>query len=279
MSPVQASAPRALVGRAAELSVLDRRVAEAAGGRGGLVFIAGEPGIGKSRLAEEAGRRAYGRGGRVVWGRCRETEGAPPFWPWTQVLRGLLGDTRGGDLGDLGPLLEGGARAPEAADRFRLFDAVLALLSECADRQPLVLILDDLHRADSASLLLLDFVAPALRDRAVLLVGTLRTTEIAPALFAVVGERAAAAEVLARTGLGVTDIGRLADALAPADARLSAEDLHRRSDGNPFFVTELLRLGPESGESVPATVGAAIAARVPRLPEATRRILTMAAVA
>src|SRR3954468_18646520 len=236
MSPVQASAPRALVGRAAELSVLDRRVAEAAGGRGGLVFIAGEPGIGKSRLAEEAGRRAYGRGGRVVWGRCRETEGAPPFWPWTQVLRGLLGDTRGGDLGDLGPLLEGGARAPEAADRFRLFDAVLALLSECADRQPLVLILDDLHRADSASLLLLDFVAPALRDRAVLLVGTLRTTEIPPGhpLVAVVGERAAGTDVLALQGLDVAGTARLAAELAPADAQLSAEDLHRRSDGNPF---------------------------------------------
>src|SRR4051794_9746656 len=244
MSSAQGSEDRVLVGRATELSVLDRRVAEAVGGRGGLALLAGEPGIGKSRLAEEAGSRARSRGCRVVWGRCRETEGAPPFWPWTQVLQGLVGNTLGGPLGDLGPLLESGAPAPEAADRFRLFDAVLALLSECAGRQPLVLILDDLHRADHASLLLLDFVAPALRDRAVLLVGTFRTTEIAPPppLFAMVGEGggAAGAAVLTLNGLGVADPARLAATLAPLDSRLSAEDLHRRSDGNPFFLTELL---------------------------------------
>src|SRR4051812_31236873 len=220
MSSAQRSEDRVFVGRATELSVLDRRVAEAAGGRGGLALLAGEPGIGKSRLAEEAGSRARARGCRVVWGRCRETEGAPPFWPWTQVLQGLMGNTLGGPLGDLGPLLESGAPAPEAADRFRLFDAVLALLSECASRQPLVLILDDLHRADHASLLLLDFVAPALRDRAVLLLGTLRTTEVAPThpLLAVVGERAAGADVLTLRGLGVADTAQLAAELAPADA-------------------------------------------------------------
>ena len=81
MSPAQSSPGPPLVGRAAELAFLDHRVAEAATGRGGLVFLVGEPGIGKSRLAEEAGDRARARGCRVVWGRCRETEGAPAFWP------------------------------------------------------------------------------------------------------------------------------------------------------------------------------------------------------
>jgi DNA-binding CsgD family transcriptional regulator len=195
------------------------------------------------------------------------------------VLQALVGSGLARD--DLRPLVETGAGTPEAGDRFRLFDAVLALLSDCAERQPLVLILDDLHRADHASLLLLDFVGPALRDRAVLLVGTLRTTEVAPRhpLVAVVGEPAAGTDVLALQGLDVADTARLAAELAPGSPRLPVEDLHRRSDGNPFFVTELLRLGPGSGEAVPATIGAAIEARVGRLPEETLRVLTLAAVA
>ncbi len=79
-----------LVGRDSELRVLDEGMTEAVAGRGGLVFVTGEPGIGKSRLVEEAGRLARRRGCRVVWGRCRETEGAPAFWPWTQILQALL---------------------------------------------------------------------------------------------------------------------------------------------------------------------------------------------
>src|SRR3954469_2325713 len=111
MRPTQSSAGPALVGRATEMAVLDRRVAEAATGRGGLVFLTGEPGIGKSRLAEEAGDRARARGGRVVWGRCRETEGAPAFWPWMQVLQALVGSGPARD--DLRPLVETGAGTPE----------------------------------------------------------------------------------------------------------------------------------------------------------------------
>ncbi|MGY1619874.1 ATP-binding protein [Geodermatophilus sp. SYSU D00691] len=282
MTSTQTTSGAALVGRTGELAVLDRRVSETVAGRGGLVLLAGEPGIGKSRLAEEAGRRATGQGCRVVWGRCRETEGAPAFWPWTQVLQVVLADPGAAVPDELRPLLERRSAVPRQADRFRLFDAVLARLCACAARQPLVLVLDDLHRADAASLRLLDFVVPAARDVPLLLIGTYRDTAVrAPhPLAALVGERVGAAgtDHLALGGLGEEDVARLVAVLAPAGGALPLADLQRRSDGNPFFLTELLRLRPEEGAAVPTTVSAAIAARVRRLPAATRRLLELAAV-
>lgn len=150
-SPHTAFRESDLVGRDAEMSFLDRSVTAAAGGRGGLILLTGEPGIGKSRLAVEASWLARRRGFRVVWGRCRETEGAPPFWPWTQILRGVLTGSAGQVPGDLRPLLDTGLRVAPGADRFQVFDAAAITLAEHARREPLLLVLDDLHRADHSS--------------------------------------------------------------------------------------------------------------------------------
>ncbi len=271
-----------LVGRDSELRVLDEGMTEAVAGRGGLVFVTGEPGIGKSRLVEEAGRLARRRGCRVVWGRCRETEGAPAFWPWTQILQALLPGGSQAVPDELRPLMERRSPAPGQADRFRLFDAVMTVLCERASCQPLVLVLDDLHRADAASLYLLDFVAPAVRDAALLVIGTFRDTEVAPShpLSTIVGEHAGSpgATCLRLAGLTRNATAQLVEAIAPTGARLPVAELQRRSDGNPFFLTELLRLHDEDDESVPTTVSAAIAARVQRLPAPTRRLLVPAAV-
>jgi DNA-binding CsgD family transcriptional regulator len=270
-----------VVGRDGELRFLERRVTEAAAGSGGTVLIAGEPGIGKSRLAAEIGRRAGGRGLRTIWGRCRETEGAPPLLPWAQVLRGLLDGAATDPPADVRPLLDLRPQA-RGADRFQLFDAATSFLVDHARREPLLLILDDLHRADHSSLLLLDFLVSALSGAPLLLVGTFRDTEVAPPhpILTTLGERAGSGgvELVALDGLTLEDTARLAAALAPAGTGLAPEELQRRCGGNPFFMTEVLRLGPGRGEWVPATVSAAISARVGRLPERTRRLLTPAAV-
>ena len=110
--------PGGLVGREAQLRVIDQALAGTSTGRGRMVLVAGEPGIGKTRLAEEATRRARESGVTVAWGRSDQDAGAPPFWPWTQVLRQLLGDGTAGpstaelgvDAAELAPLL------PELAD-------------------------------------------------------------------------------------------------------------------------------------------------------------------
>src|SRR3954471_12155202 len=135
-----------LVGRASELAVLHAALNAALGGRPGLVLCRGEPGIGKSRLAEELCESAASRGVAVVWGWAVETAGAP-FWPWRQVLRALdevvdvTGDVArlnlGSDLAFLAPEQFGGSTldvAPSTADRFRQFDAVARLLRAVARR-------------------------------------------------------------------------------------------------------------------------------------------------
>jgi predicted ATPase len=113
---------------------------------GGAVLLAGEPGIGKSRLAEDTADNATRAGFTVAWGRCRESEGAPPLWPWIQVLRQL----------HINSVPPSGDSDPAA--RFRFFDQVTALLNELCRRLPLLIVLDDVHRADEMSLRLLAFV-------------------------------------------------------------------------------------------------------------------------
>ncbi|MEW6271635.1 MAG: ATP-binding protein, partial [Thermodesulfobacteriota bacterium] len=184
------------VGRAAERAALERHHAAACDGAGRFVLVTGEAGIGKTRLVEEA----IGPPGTpgVAWGRCREDRGAPAFWPWIEVLRPLLATASpeclraalaGGAaelarlLPELRPHAAGDQAAPapppgSPAARFRLFDAVTSLLAALA-AEPLAVVLDDLHWADSETLLLLRFLAPEVRRRRLLLVATCREDELA----------------------------------------------------------------------------------------------------
>ncbi|HYZ11307.1 MAG TPA: ATP-binding protein, partial [Actinomycetota bacterium] len=188
--PLPAAIP--FVGRGRELEALGDAVEQAFQGRGSICLLAGEPGIGKSRLADEVAGRARERGGVVLWGRCWEAGGAPAYWPWVQSLRSLVRtigvETAIGHLGDdadelaqllpeireLRPVaLESPTGDPDAA-RFRLFDSLTRFLLGAASDRPLVVVLDDLHAADVPSLLLLRFQAAQMRDAALMLVGTYR---------------------------------------------------------------------------------------------------------
>src|SRR5215218_3573968 len=202
----------ALVGRASAVAALERTVGEAAAGRGGLVFITGEAGIGKTALARHTAQQALQCGVLVLWGSCREDPGVPGFWPWVEVLRayaervgrrGLsrqLGDAASGLAGlvpELGPgpagpgmasagsgvgaeRARGGTGPPPdqagagAADRFRMFDAVATLLRRGSVARPLLVVLDDLQWADAGTLRLLRFLVPDLPRSRLLVVGVYR---------------------------------------------------------------------------------------------------------
>jgi len=245
---------------------------EVLAGHGRVFLIVGEPGIGKTRLAEETARLASEAGALVCWGRCWEGGGAPAFWPWVQVLRHLAreldGATLAAAMGDgaariaaLAPEIaatEGAtgatttARSPVIAsehERFPLFDAFTAFLRRLSAERPLVLVLDDLHAADDPSLLLLEFLAREIRDARLLVLGTYRDVEVQrqPEHARLLNAVARCGQRLPLGGLTEIDVERLVRAALGAPAseervhRL-VERVHRTSEGNPFFVDEILRL-------------------------------------
>ena len=304
-----------LVGRERQLAILEAALAEVGAGGGRVVLLAGEPGIGKTRLAEEVTRRAADGGVAVAWGRCSEEQGAPPFWPWVQLLRGLLAGmapqrlqavlgSSGSELSQLLPELTKVVAAPPAAPvldveavRFRLCQAVTGLVGRLAAGRPLLLVVDDLHWADAASLRLLSTLAGALRDRRLLVVGTYRDADadeggaLADTLAALA--RQARVDRMVLGGLGPAEVARMmtAELGAEPDDRL-VRLVHHRTDGNPFFVVELLRLLGSEGRlgRSPAEIEAAVALEVPagvrdvlrrrlaRLPAQTNAVLLVAAV-
>jgi DNA-binding SARP family transcriptional activator/tetratricopeptide (TPR) repeat protein len=309
VAPVGRDAPGALVGRDAEMARLELALAGASLQQGRLVLLAGEPGIGKTRLAEEFAMLAGTRGAEVRWGGCYELEGAPAFWPWVQILRGLAADL---DDERLGSALGSGAAhvvqvVPELGERvtapapptllhgeaarFRAYEAITHLLTRVASDRTLVIVLDDLHWADVPSLRLLTFVAGALRHASVLVLGTYRDVEIGPghALTETLGRlaREPVTERVALQGLTEGDVGRfIAGATGATASRRFISSLHRRTAGNPFFLGELVRLlgseGPlEAADptEVPASVREVIGRRLAQLPDGSEQLLTVAALA
>ena len=299
--PAAAAAPD-LVGRERELAELVGALDAAFSGTGALALIGGEPGIGKSRLAEALASRARERGGRVLVGRCWEAGGAPPYWPWVQALRSYARDAGADSLrshaGAAGPALatmlpevaDPGAAPPEPGDsesaRFRVFEAVAALVGSLADEEPLVFLLDDLHAADAPSLLLLRFLARELTGSRVLVVGCYRDTEVGPELAEALAEltRDAVVARVALKGLAPEATTRLLElAMGRAPAGELASRVQTETGGNPLFAGEVGRLlataDPDGDElPIPDGVKEAIGRRLQRQSEACRDALTLASV-
>ncbi len=266
-----------IVGRDLELRQLDDALADARSGRGGVVLLVGEPGIGKSRLCEEIARRSNLE---VVWGRAWEAGGAPAYWPWTQVLRAIGGAPTTGPVARIrGDVIEGPSVSVE--DRFLIFDAIARHLA--AVGRPLLIVFEDLHAADEPSLHLLAFVATQLAAAPILIVGTYRDVEarLTASAGAVLDRIARASRVIHPRRLGPDDVAALVAAddrsALPPDAVAA---VFRRSEGNPLFVIELLRVISRrgAGGAVPASVRTAIREHLRAVPAQITSVLEAAAV-
>ena len=261
-----------LVGREDELDTLRACFDDAQQGNGSLVLCVGEAGIGKTRLAEELAGVALAQSASVVWGRSVESKGAPPYWPWRQVLRGL-------GL----PEESLTVRGAEPEDRFLLFDTVVQTIIGSARDQTVVIVLDDLQWIDTASLLLLRHLVDQLRGARLLVLATVRVGERTGPITAALPElqRAPTVVRIDVRGLETADVQRQ---LTLASGSAVDDDLARSvrdmTAGNPFFIQEVARAisaGTWTG-SPPRTVLGAIEERARRLSTDCQRFLRAAAI-
>ncbi len=319
--PLRGVPPLGYVGRQQEREALEGLWREACDGSRRLALLSGEPGIGKTRLSTHTALTCHGEGAVVLFGRCSEELGAP-YEPWIEALSHYVEhapaevleahvERRGGELSRLVPALSRRVESvpePRASDleteRYLLFGAVLGLLEDAAAHAPLVLILDDLHWADVQSLTLLRHVVAGSVGLPVMLLGTFRDSELdrqhplTDALAAL--RREEGVERVPLTGLGPADVVAIMEAAAGHDmddtGLALGQEIATETDGNPFFVAELLRhlsesgvltqrddgrwtlKGPLSEIGLPQSVREVVGRRVERLGDETRGVLTVAAV-
>lgn len=288
-----------LVGRERELAALVGHLESALAAHPRVVLCRGEPGIGKTRMAEELTVLAATRGVPVAWGPAAESSGAPPYWPWRQVLRAVsagvdvvkIADELGvaPDLVRLAPGVfdpPGGDRGASGSieDRFRLFDAVARLLSDITVRAPWVIVLDDAHRADYGSLLLLHHVVRTLgRERLLVMVNHRDTEPVHDVLVTGLAREPVTRRIDLR-GLTAPAVGKQLAALVGRDvAPAQVKRVHAVTGGNPFFVGEmgwaLADAGPAaSAVPVPPSVLQTINERLERLPPKSVWLLRAASI-
>lgn len=298
---------RVLVGRTREADQLREHWNRAQNGQGRLVLLSGEPGIGKTRLAEEVLMEAAQSGAVVLRGGCYEYEATTPYLPFVEALRAWVHATESGNLRELlgptapeivklAPEVESklGARVPNSPlppneERLRLFDNMARLVQRLAMPHGLVVFVDDLHWADQGSLSLLHYLARNLRSDRLLLLGAYREVELdrthplAQALVEWNRER-----LVARIGLGRLSREETRDMLAALFRQESISEefagaMYRETEGNPFFVEEVVKSLIEQGQiyreagkwqrktieelAIPQSVKEAIGRRLDRLSE------------
>jgi DNA-binding SARP family transcriptional activator/tetratricopeptide (TPR) repeat protein len=234
-----------------------------------IVLVAGEPGVGKTRLAHQFGAAALAENATVLLGRCSE-EPLAPFEPFAEALAraGLAEVLQPGDTEDAGA-------------RLRLFDAVDSAFTDLAARAPVLLMLDDFHWADRGTLLLTGFLLRSSRPGSLLVLGTYRDTELGrhTPLTSALAElrRGGAVDRVDLHGLTLADVETLtASVLGNAEI---APRVHERTGGNAFFVEEILHELAESGpQAVPESVRHAVGVRLSRMDDDANELIAAAAI-
>ncbi|WHT23580.1 BTAD domain-containing putative transcriptional regulator [Crossiella sp. CA-258035] len=269
-APPERLAPPPLFGRAPELAKLATTPS-----RLHLALVSGEAGSGKTALAEALTATLAAQGWTTAWGRNPEHPDTPATWPWTQILDTLAAHT---------PIPPSTPPADPAAARFHLHRTVLSYVDTVARRAPLLLVLDDLHRATEETLALLGTLVTEAPPRPILIVATLHSTEVSPALTDLLASVAAAEPTrVYLTGLpepATAQLLRATTQCAVPDRVVRA--IHERSGGNPFFARELARLYDAEGDTaltaVPTGVRDVLRHRLTTLSEDARTVLRQAAV-
>ncbi|HYL57810.1 MAG TPA: AAA family ATPase, partial [Candidatus Acidoferrales bacterium] len=296
------------VGRHNELAELRAGLDRTTAGHTQIFLLGGEPGIGKTRIANEIASVADQYGMRVAWGICCEGAGAPAYWPMIQVARSLLARTdapglltRAGPgasqiarlIGDYGPESVPAAGLPDEPEqaRFRLFDGFASLLSAYAETRPLLVVLDDLQDADPTSWLMLRYIARELHDVPLMIAVAYRDVETRrqPIATQVISDLLRTGRQILLSGLSESEVAEMVEKSAghAADRRFVAE-LHRTTGGNPFFVTEVVRTlagngalkraaRDESAAPIPESLRTSIRARLGALSARANSILAGAA--
>ena len=328
--PLDAAAATPLVGREPELARLQQWWRETQAGQGRLILIGGEAGIGKSCLIQTFAEYLRWEGSLVLWGRCYEFERFLPYQPLAELLQAALPALAAigaanlppwvlGEVARLAPeLLEQPALACDERlpnfpifpairsdqERGRLFDGVARFLAELANHSPLLIVLEDLHWATETTLQLLHYLARRLTDHAVLLAGSYRSGEMAPQhpwprLRQQLLQQGLA-ELLPLPPLSETAVEKMIAEMSGAGeaARPLARQLHRKTEGNPLFIMEIIKTLFETGVlrleqgrwqgdftrvsaaelPLPAGVSELIRERVGRLDETGQAALQQAAV-
>ncbi len=259
------------VEREAERASLRQLVDEALAGDGKLALVAGEPGIGKSRLVAEIGEEAQARGMRVLAGHCVEMSGAPPYLPYVEMIEQAITNPRSPlalreALGDVAPEIARIAPAlrrvfpnipppielPAELARRYLWNSLSEFIGRAAQVQPLLLVVEDLHWADESTVLLTEYLASLLPEMPVLVIGTYRDAEVDPSqpLGRVIGNlgHRGLLERISLRRLSLDGVSGMLRALAgqPPPEELT-QVIHRETEGNPFFVEEVYLHLVESG--------------------------------
>ncbi len=289
------------VGRQAEMAAIQKAWEQVRAGRATAVFVAGDPGIGKTRLVAEFCARAHASGAAVLLGRSTE-ETLAPYQPFIEALRHYVASCPADELllqigprrailaklvpelgAADGPAVHDRAETPGEGERYELFDAVASLLREVAGSRPTILVLDDVHWADGSTLLLLRYVARAVGAAPLLILGTYRETEVPEGhpLSDTLAElrRARTLTVVSLAGL---DTDHVAVLIQDRGAQLAEGVVHavaRRTEGNPFFVEEVVRHIDADLELVlPESVKDLLLRRLRRLDDPARQALAASAV-
>src|SRR5579859_7536746 len=263
------AASSGFIGRERELTELIGACESGGNGGAQLFLIHGEPGIGKTRLCDELCSRAKSRRMLVLWGKCWEGSGAPAYWPWIQIIRGYLSSLDGEqrklllesetssdiiyevaqivpDLlhAHMSPRPPTNERLDPSEKRFRLFDAVTSFLKTAAQTRPMLLVLDDIHDADEASLAMLRFLARELTGAAIFVVVTYREVEVSRSaelskLFGEISREGRSIPLRGFTASEVKTFVEVSSGRTPSDSLVSS--LREATNGNPLFLDGIVR--------------------------------------